>query len=118
MTRRFDGPIEHRQGGRRDASRLLASVSLMVQQISGVVADVMLVPSGDEGVIAASENNGLLIAGLSDEWSRDGLGAVRLALAQKAQPALLLVRGGLRPGGLAPQQSLTRFTWTLAGASR
>jgi hypothetical protein len=28
---------------------------------------------------------------------------------------VLLVRKGLRPGGLAPPASLTRFTWTLAG---
>jgi hypothetical protein len=29
----------------------------------------------------------------------------------------LLVMKGLRPGGMAPQDSVTRFTWTLAGPS-
>jgi hypothetical protein len=26
---------------------------------------------------------------------------------------VLLVRGGLRPGGLAPDHTLTRFSWSL-----
>jgi hypothetical protein len=26
----------------------------------------------------------------------------------------LLVRKGLRPGGIAPPETMTRFTWTLA----
>ncbi|MDP2764270.1 MAG: hypothetical protein Q8O54_05475 [Brevundimonas sp.] len=28
---------------------------------------------------------------------------------------VLLVRRGVRPSGLAPPESLTRFTWSLAG---
>jgi hypothetical protein len=28
-----------------------------------------------------------------------------------------LVRGGLRPGGLAPAASRTRFTWSLVASS-
>jgi hypothetical protein len=27
----------------------------------------------------------------------------------------LFVRRGLRPSGIAPQETFTRFTWTLAG---
>jgi hypothetical protein len=30
----------------------------------------------------------------------------------------LLIRGGLRPGGLAPVDGLTRFTWTLSREER
>jgi hypothetical protein len=30
-----------------------------------------------------------------------------------ARPPVLLVHRGPRPGGLAPRQSRTRFTWTL-----
>jgi hypothetical protein len=29
----------------------------------------------------------------------------------------LLVRKGLRPGGIAPDATITRFTWTLAGSA-
>jgi hypothetical protein len=31
---------------------------------------------------------------------------------------VLLVRGGLRPSGVAPEQSLTRFTWSLGELQR
>jgi hypothetical protein len=53
------------------------------------------------------------VTGLSPRWKREGVGADRLELAHAAP--VLLVRKGLRPGGLAPPESLTRFTWTLAG---
>ena len=101
--------------GKRDASRLLASVALMVQQVAGVVTEPVLVEPGDEAVIRAAEDAGLLVIGLPSAWRQVGLGATRLAVARRARPPVLIVRGGLRPGGLAPAESLTRFTWTLAG---
>ncbi len=104
--------------GKRDASRLLASVALMVQQVAGVTTEPLLVEPGDEAVIEAAEDAGLLVVGLSSAWRQEGLGATRLAVLRGARPPTLLVRGGLRPGGLAPNESLTRFTWTLAEAGR
>jgi DNA-binding SARP family transcriptional activator len=104
--------------GRRDASRLLASAALMVQQFAGVATEPVLVEPGDEPVIEAAESAGLVVVGLSDAWRQQGLGATRLAVVKGARPPTLIVRGGLRPGGLAPEGSLTRFTWTLAGASQ
>jgi hypothetical protein len=50
---------------------------------------------------------------LSTRWDREGLGSVRVRLAREATPPTLLVRRGLRPGGLAPPTSLTRFTWSI-----
>jgi len=41
------------------------------------------------------------------------LDATRRALVQCAALPVLLVSGGLRPGGLAPDQTLTRFSWSL-----
>ncbi len=38
---------------------------------------------------------------------------VRLAVAGAVPVPTLLVRKGLRPGGLAPAGSETRFTWTV-----
>src|SRR5260221_8890014 len=35
----------------------------------------------------------------------------RSAIAEQARCLTLFVRRGLRPGGLAPRDSLTRFTW-------
>src|SRR5206468_1752479 len=56
-------------------------------------------------------------AGLSDRWHKEGLGPTRGALTASATPPTLLVRRGLRPGGLAPRESLTRFTWSLRPGS-
>jgi hypothetical protein len=54
----------------------------------------------------------MVVAGLSNRWQREGLGMARGALTASTTP-VLLVRRGLRPGGLAPRDSLTRFTWSL-----
>jgi DNA-binding SARP family transcriptional activator len=101
---------------KRDASRLLARASLIVQQVAGIAAEPVLVEPGDEGMVEAAENGGLLVVGLSTRWRREGIGRTRLAVARNARPPTLLVRKGLRPGGLAPPETHTRFTWTLAGA--
>jgi DNA-binding SARP family transcriptional activator len=100
--------------GKRDASRLLAGVSLVVQRASGIATAPLLVPPGEAGVLKAAAEARLLIIGLSDRWPKEGLGSVRLALARSARPPVLLVRRGLRPGGLAPPAELTRYTWSLA----
>jgi DNA-binding SARP family transcriptional activator len=96
----------------RDSSRLLASASLAVQRALGVAAEPLLVSTGPDALVHASQDAALVIAGLSDRWQRDGLGRTRTALAAGTTP-VLLVRRGLRPGGLAPRESLTRFTWSL-----
>jgi DNA-binding SARP family transcriptional activator len=107
------GTLGDREAGRRDASRLLASASLIVQRVTGVVAEPRLSSPGAEAVAAAAPDAALLVAGLSPRWKREGVGGERHELARAAP--VLLVRKGLRPGGLAPRESLTRFTWTLAG---
>jgi DNA-binding SARP family transcriptional activator len=103
------------EAGRRDASRLLARASLIVQQVAGVAAEPMLVEPGDDGMVEAAESGGLLVVGLSTRWRQEGIGRARLALARNARPPTLLVRKGVRPGGLAPPETHTRFTWTMAG---
>jgi DNA-binding SARP family transcriptional activator len=103
--------------GGRDASRQLASASLAIQLALGVAAEPLLVPPGSEGILRSADGAALVVAGLSDRWRRTGLGEVRHALATQARPSVLLVRRGLRPGGLAPQTSLTRFTWSIGPAS-
>jgi DNA-binding SARP family transcriptional activator len=100
--------------GRRDASRLLANASLVLQDVTGIDTEPLLVERGEQAVIAAADDAGLLVVGLSPRWRQEGLGPTRLAVAREARPPTLLVRRGLRPGGLAPRESLTRFTWTIA----
>ena len=97
----------------RDASRLLASASLAIQRAFGVTAEPLLIEPGPEGIVDAAAGAALVVVGLTDRWQRDGLGPVREALAKNARPPVLLARSGLRPGGLAPRESLTRFTWSI-----
>ncbi|MFL5954637.1 MAG: BTAD domain-containing putative transcriptional regulator [Gaiellaceae bacterium] len=99
--------------GRRDASRLLARASLLVQQVVGIATEPVLVPTGEAGVLEASRDARLLVVGLSDRWRTEGIGHTRMAVALGAEAPTLFVRGGLRPGGVAPSETLTRFTWTL-----
>jgi DNA-binding SARP family transcriptional activator len=99
--------------GRRDASRLLGRASLLVQQVVGIVAEPLLVRPGEEGVLDAARDARLLVIGLSDRWRTEGIGPVRLAVAAGARVPTLFVRRGLRPSGVAPNETLTRFTWTL-----
>jgi len=110
------GTVGERDSGRRDASRLVASVSLMVQQLTGITVKPMLVEPGAAAVIEAAGEACLLVVGLSGAWRQQGLGPARLAVARDARSPTLFVRGGLRPGGLAPKDTLTRFSWTLAPA--
>ena len=103
--------------GRRDASRLLARASLLVQQVVGIVTEPVLVSTGEAGVLEASRDARLLVVGLSDRWRTEGIGHTRRAVALGVDLPTLFVRRGLRPGGIAPNETLTRFTWTL-GAER
>jgi DNA-binding SARP family transcriptional activator len=109
---RLAGP----SGEGRDASRLLASASLAVQRALGVAAEPQVVEPGPQGLLRAAADAGLVVLGLSDRWRADGLGTARLALATQARPPAVIVRRGLRPGGLAPPESATRYTWSLAPA--
>jgi DNA-binding SARP family transcriptional activator len=100
--------------GRRDASRLLARASLLVQQVVGIVTDPVLVEPGEQGVLEAAHDAGVLVVGLSERWRAEGLGTTRLAVASGAGVPTLFVRRGLRPSGVAPPETMTRFTWTIA----
>ncbi len=100
----------------RDASRLLASASLLVQRVVRVPTEPMLVKAGSEGILRAADEGSLLVFGLSDRWRQEGLGETRLAIARESACPTLLVRKGLKPGGIAPGQTMTRFTWSLAAS--
>jgi DNA-binding SARP family transcriptional activator len=99
---------------RRDASRLLARASLLVQQVVGIVTEPLLIPSGGEGVVEAAADARLLVIGLSERWREEGIGTVRAAIATAASSPVLFVRAGLQRNGIAPSQTMTRFTWTQA----
>jgi DNA-binding SARP family transcriptional activator len=110
---RLAGAAAVPEQGKRDASRLLSHGALAVQRVLGISAEPVLISRGEEGILEASRDAGLLVVGLSTRWHREGLGTARLRLAKEAGPPTLLVRRGLRPGGLSPPASLTRFTWSI-----
>jgi DNA-binding SARP family transcriptional activator len=103
--------VRGRGGG--DASRLLASASIAIQQVVGIDVEPVLADAGPDGLVQAAGSVGVTIVGLSSRWRREGLGASRRALLEAVAPTLLVHRGA-RPGGLAPREQLTRFTWTIA----
>jgi hypothetical protein len=76
-----------------------------------------LVPPGAEGVAAGARDAQLLVLGISERWRSEGIGHVRLDAARRAGVPVVFVRRGLRPSGVAPSETMTRFTWTLASAS-
>ena len=104
--------------GRRDSSRLLADASLAVQRLVGVETDPVLAERSEEGLLRAVEPADMVVVGVSEQWRRDGIGQSRRALVRASGRPTLLVHRGLRPGGIAPRGSGTRFTWTLDAATR
>nr|MBA3366673.1 cation:proton antiporter [Actinomycetota bacterium] len=98
----------------RDASRLLANASLVVQQLAGIETEPVIVNPGDE-LIAATEGAGLLILGLSERWRDEGLGPLRTEIARRKTAPTLFVRRGSREGALAPKEEMTRFRWSTVG---
>jgi DNA-binding SARP family transcriptional activator len=101
----------------RDASRLLADASLIVQRTAGVVAEPLLTRPGRRGIIAGAEGAGLLVVALSERWRQEGLGRVRTELVESPPAPTVLVRRGQRPGGLAPPETATSFGWSLTGSA-
>jgi hypothetical protein len=96
-------------------TRMLADAGLLIQAYAGIAAEPVVVEQGRAGVIAAAQEAGLLVVGLSQRWREEGLGATRSAIARSAPAPTLFVRRGSRPGALAPADDLTRFTWSAAG---
>jgi Kef-type K+ transport system membrane component KefB len=111
---RLLGATAEGEGG-DDASRLLATASLLVQRFVGVAAEPLLAEAGREGLVQAAAGAGLLVIGLSDRWREEGLGPVRREIAGAAPAPIIFVRRGLRAGALAPRTDVTQFTWSHVG---
>jgi Kef-type K+ transport system membrane component KefB len=113
---RLVGAAARADGAPGDASRLLASASVVVQQVVGVVATTTVIQPTPSGIAEAARDANILVVGLSDRWREEGLGRSRSELAAQAEAPILFVRRGSRPGILAPRDDLTKFTWS-AGAA-
>ena len=100
--------------GRRDASGLLAHASLAIQRVLGVAAEPVLASRDVAEVVEATADGRLIAIALSPRRLGAEGGSFGADVAAQSRSPVFLVRGGLRPGGLAPAESLTRFTWTVA----
>jgi DNA-binding SARP family transcriptional activator len=110
---RLAGTKTDPRGRRRDATRLLADASLAVQRVVGIDSEPILAEPSEESLVAAAELTTIVVVGISPRWRQEGIGAIRRALVRDARPPTLLVHRGTRPGGLAPRESRTRFTWSI-----
>lgn len=90
-------------GGRRDASRLLASASLAVQRILGVHVEAVLAPPGGAALSKAVTGATWVVVGAR----RYGRWQPQLG------EQLIVVHRGVRPGLLAPPETRTRYTWSI-----
>jgi hypothetical protein len=79
-----------------------------LQRFACVATETALVAPGAHGVL--DEGGAAIVASLP----RGELDATRRALLEADVP-VLLVHGGLRPSGLAPDRTMTRFSWSLSG---
>jgi hypothetical protein len=105
------GAVTGRRG--RDASRLLADASLIVQRRSGVVAEPVLARPGRRAVFEHARGAGLLVVGFPDRWREEGFGRVRDALVADPPAPTVFVRRG----AAADAPAMTRFTWSLTGSA-
>jgi DNA-binding SARP family transcriptional activator len=103
-------------GDGRDASRLLADASLILQRTAGIAAEPVLAVPGHRGVVVSAGNAGLLIMGLSERWRTEGLGPLRRRIVEEPPAPTIFVRRGPRRGALAPPETATRFGWSLTAS--
>jgi Kef-type K+ transport system membrane component KefB len=95
-------------------TRMLADAGLLVQRYAGVSAEPLVSEPGG-AILDSASGAGLLVIGLSPRWRREGLGPIRSDIARVAPAPVLFVRRGSRPGALAPETDVTRFSWSTPG---
>jgi DNA-binding SARP family transcriptional activator len=115
LTLRLVGTAADPRTGQRDASRLLADASLAVQRAVGVDSEPLLAEPTEASLVSAVERASLVVVGITPRWQHEGIGTARRWLVRHARPPIVVVHRGPRPGGLAPRDSLTRFTWSIEG---
>jgi Kef-type K+ transport system membrane component KefB len=82
--------------GNGDATSLLADAALVVQQLTGVATEPMLVAPDD--VAKLGREAGLLVVGISDQGRVEGLRPIYSEIDHTFPVPVLFVRRGTRPG--------------------
>jgi nucleotide-binding universal stress UspA family protein len=73
----------------------------------------VLAEASAEALVEAVEQATLVVVGVSARWRGEGIGTVRRTLVRQTPRPLMLVHRGRRPGGLAPRDARTRYSWSL-----
>ena len=103
--------IEDDDRNGRDASRLLAIASLAVQRVAGLRVETVL--AADDGLaLHRAVADATVVAGISERWRSEGVGAERLRLADRPSGLTVIVRGGTSSGSLTVRDSLTQHPWS------
>jgi DNA-binding SARP family transcriptional activator len=100
--------------GRRDASRLLANASVAVQRLVGIDAMSVFAEASADALADALAPATLVVLGMPRRPAT-GRTALRDVVVEKIAMPTLLLYAGSRPGGLAPRDVRTRFSWSLEG---
>jgi Kef-type K+ transport system membrane component KefB len=85
--------------GNGDATSLLADAALVVQQLTGVATEPVVV--SPDGVAKLGREAGLLVVGISGQWRVEGLRPIHSEIVHALPVHVLFVRRGTRPGILA-----------------
>jgi Kef-type K+ transport system membrane component KefB len=85
--------------GNGDATSLLADAALVVEQLTGVATEPVLVSPGDMAKVGREA--GLLVVGISNQRRVHGLGPMHSEIVHALPVHVLFVRRGTRPGILA-----------------
>ena len=84
-----------------------------MQRAVGVAAEPLLVEAEAQALVESVADASVVVAGFPARWPHEGLGEARQAMVDASGVPVLLVHRGLRPGGLAPSETRTRFSWSL-----
>jgi DNA-binding SARP family transcriptional activator len=102
--------------GGHAAGRVLADASVAVQRLVGLAAEPLLVDASADALPAVVAGATAVVIGLSPRWQSEGLGEARSGLVADPACPVFVVHRGPRPGGIAPREAATRFTWSIAGS--
>ena len=94
---RLAGAAAVPEQGKRDASRLLSHGALAVQRVLGISAEPVLTAPGEEGMLEASRDAGLVVVGSVDEMASRGPRPGPAPARPRGDPA-----DAARPAGSSP----------------
>jgi K+:H+ antiporter len=98
-TIRLLGTVGDPAAGEREVTDLLSGAALIVEELTGVMTEPMVVSPG--GIAEMTQDAGLFVVGISRRWRAAGLEPIHAEIVHTMPAPVLFVRRGTRPGMLA-----------------